>query len=652
MEGRNLISIEDLSNDEILEVFRIADEMSELSSSRRSTTTLSDKILATVFYEPSTRTRLSFESAMHRLGGRVISAWDMEGSTSVAKGETLADTVKVISHYADILVMRHPWDGAVEVAARHSPVPVINAGDGSHEHPTQTLCDLYTLRREKGRIRGLTVVLCGDLRYGRTVHSLASALARFGAHILLVPAPGLDMPDQLLRKLALKHGQRWSRVPGVRFLNLDGAGFDAVYMTSSAQRALNFSDQLQLDDKPTVAKTPKFDAVYLTRYQKERVSGQAEGGGYPRIDSALLADPDWRDAIIMHPLPRVDEISQEIDSDPRSKYFTQIEYSVPVRMALLQFLSQSSASRSSQPQQGPQEYGCQDGDRGPDCSNGNCVTHFERGLAGAFRLLKREKTTASHILVIECSFCATELRIPFVGNRKTKKYCAYEPALESFVGEWLDNNGLILFCDEIDALAADFKLYSTGPQRQVLSARGINQAIEKLAREIAEQLAEDPTFCLVGVQHRGDIVARRIATSLKKNHDLNVPIGSLDVHPFRDDVVEGSEPSEFFDFSIEDKVVVVVDDVLSSGRTSRAAMNAILSGPRRGRPRDVKLAVLIDRGHRELPIEADFVGKNLPSAKSERVSVRLKESGDSDEAIVFRTLVDHEDEERVAKAAG
>ena len=173
---RSLISIADLTNDEIEEIFSLADAAQRLRSERPA----NGQIMATLFYEPSTRTRLSFESAMQRLGGSVISCSDMK-SSSVAKGETLADTAKVVSAYADVLVVRHNWDGAVQAMAEHADVPVINAGDGGHEHPTQTLCDLYTLRQEKGALKGLTVVVCGDLKNGRTIHSLVFALARFGA---------------------------------------------------------------------------------------------------------------------------------------------------------------------------------------------------------------------------------------------------------------------------------------------------------------------------------------------------------------------------------------------------------------------------------------------------------------------------------------
>jgi len=177
---RDLITIADLSDQEIEEIFALADDMENLIRGGAKAMGCHGKIMATLFYEPSTRTRLSFESAMQRLGGSVISSPDMR-SSAAAKGESIADTARVVASYADILVVRHYWDGAARAMAEFAGVPVINAGDGSHEHPTQTLCDLYTLRKEKGDLRGLTVVICGDLKHGRTIHSLVFALARFGA---------------------------------------------------------------------------------------------------------------------------------------------------------------------------------------------------------------------------------------------------------------------------------------------------------------------------------------------------------------------------------------------------------------------------------------------------------------------------------------
>src|ERR671922_900526 len=201
MTWRNIISIADLTNNEIEQIFDLADSAQQL----RNDGVAAGKIMATLFYEPSTRTRLSFESAMQRLGGSVISCSDMK-SSSTAKGETVADTAKVVSSYADILVVRHHWDGAVQAMAEHTNVPIINAGDGSHEHPTQTLCDLYTLKKKKDNLKRLTVVICGDLKNGRTIHSLVCALARFGANVVTLAAAGMELPQYVLERLELDYG--------------------------------------------------------------------------------------------------------------------------------------------------------------------------------------------------------------------------------------------------------------------------------------------------------------------------------------------------------------------------------------------------------------------------------------------------------------
>src|ERR1700683_3891137 len=234
----DVVSIEDLAISEIEHIFALADDFSDKLAGSNRISIADGLIMATLFYEPSTRTRLSFESAMHRLGGAVISSADMQAS-SAAKGESLADTVRVVSGYADLIVMRHPHDGAARVAAEYSPCPIINAGDGSREHPTQTLCDLYILRKKKGHLKGLTVALCGDLKFGRTVHSLIYALARFGANIVAEPTSGMNVPDYVLERLAAERNYSFSTVTMDELKSLAG-GLDALYLTPSAPHQMAF----------------------------------------------------------------------------------------------------------------------------------------------------------------------------------------------------------------------------------------------------------------------------------------------------------------------------------------------------------------------------------------------------------------------------
>ncbi|MCA8955124.1 MAG: hypothetical protein KDC87_03565, partial [Planctomycetes bacterium] len=299
---RDLVSIDDLGSEEILELFRHADAFRE--NLRGWSHVCGGTILATLFFEPSTRTRLSFESAMLRLGGGVITV--PEGSSSSrAKGESLADTVRVVGGaYADILVVRHPQDGSALVAGRYADVPVINGGDGAHEHPTQTLCDMYTLWRERGRLEGLDVVLCGDLRYSRTIHSLAYALGRFRANIITIPYPGFEMPKYVLEKLRKDYGVKATSASlgDLQDIVADRSSA-AAYLTASKPH------QQALFTELTEHHVDRIDAIYMTRAQRERYGSEQEGGmTFPKLSEASLRSEMFRDTRVMHPLPRVDEI--------------------------------------------------------------------------------------------------------------------------------------------------------------------------------------------------------------------------------------------------------------------------------------------------------------------------------------------------------
>lgn len=297
--GRDIVSIHDLSFDDINYILKVAEKMMPIAEGKEKSDILAGRILATLFFEPSTRTRLSFESAMKRLGGGVIGFGSAEG-TSTMKGETLSDTIKMVESYSDAIVLRHPQEGAARLAARFSEKPVINAGDGAGQHPTQTLLDLFTIKTVKGRIEGNNIVLIGDLKYGRTVHSLASALALFGANLTFVAPPTLQMPKEIV---------------------------DHVKKLGSQPKS-----STSLEDV-----IPTADVLYVTRIQKERFPDPEEykkvTGSY-RIETQLLREAK-KDMIIMHPLPRVTEIAPEIDSTPYAMYFKQAFNGVLIRMALL-----------------------------------------------------------------------------------------------------------------------------------------------------------------------------------------------------------------------------------------------------------------------------------------------------------------------------
>ncbi|MDR2698337.1 MAG: aspartate carbamoyltransferase [Candidatus Methanoplasma sp.] len=296
---KDLVSIRDLDREQINFLLDLSEEMIPYAKGEKVKKVLDGKVLGNLFFEPSTRTKLSFESAAGRLGCTVIDVSEMS-MTSMSKGETLADTIKMVDGYCDVIVLRHPHEGAARLAAKFSENPVINAGDGAGSHPTQTLLDLFTMRSAKGSLDGLNVVLVGDLKYGRTVHSLAEALTMFGAKLTLVAPESLQMPKDIFNHIVDK-GCKPVKTP-------------------------------ILEDVIGQA-----DVLYVTRIQKERFPDPAEYqkvAGMYRIGNAILREAK-SDMIVMHPLPRVDEILPEVDTTPHAKYFEQAFNGVPVRMALL-----------------------------------------------------------------------------------------------------------------------------------------------------------------------------------------------------------------------------------------------------------------------------------------------------------------------------
>ena len=336
---RNLIDILDLSVEEIDTLITLADDI--INHPRAYSTVCSGQILGTLFFEPSTRTRLSFTSAMMSLGGNVL-GFSEAGSSSVSKGETVSDTVRMVSAYCDIIAMRHPKEGAPVVASKISGVPIINAGDGGHFHPTQTLTDLITIKRKLGRLDNLTVGVCGDLKYGRTVHSLIAAMSRYeNIKFVLISPEELKLPDYVKADF-LKNG--------------------------------NYSELADLDEA-----MPELDILYMTRIQAERFASAEE---YERLkDSYILTLDKLKTAkstlSIMHPLPRVNEIAVEVDDDPRAHYFEQAANGRYIRMALILFLLRERKAPSVRPQ----------GEENPHlvCKNPHCISASERGIRPLFK---------------------------------------------------------------------------------------------------------------------------------------------------------------------------------------------------------------------------------------------------------------------------
>jgi aspartate carbamoyltransferase catalytic subunit len=618
----DVVSIEDLETSDIERVFALADEFAARLERGEQITTAAGLIMATLFYEPSTRTRLSFESSMHRLGGAVISSADMQAS-SAAKGESLADTVRVVAGYADLIVLRHPHDGAARVAAEYAPCPVLNAGDGSREHPTQTLCDLYILRKKKGHLMGLTVALCGDLKFGRTVHSLIYALARFGANIVAVPTSGMDVPDYVLERLAAERNYNFSTVTMDELKSLAG-GLDALYLTPSAphQMALFTGDEA-LQKLPVSDPPAALDAFYVTRLQKERMSGKEAGAtDYVRFDARALRTSRTSEAVVMHPLPRTNELAYELDADPRAVYFEQAAAGVPVRMALIAWLIEKAASSAS-PRVTAEPIRFK-AEPPPRCSNLNCITRFEGAyLAPRFTLGRSADTS---VLALKCDYCERELKTEYVGHARSHRYYRFDENLKGYVRQWIEEGSLAVFDSVKQAEEGGYEPYKRGPQREIMNEQEVVRAIESLADQVIADVSDLPSISIVGVVSRGAMLALRLRELIGSKTRVFPPCAALDVYK-PDDALHPIDGTETF--VVEDRAIILVDDVINSGWTVQRAMTTIWQ---RGRPAAVKLAVLIDRGHRALPIRPNYVGKNIPTSRTERVQVRLGAAGSDPKA--------------------
>lgn len=304
LKGKDIISIRDLKKDEIELILKTAEKMEPYAKGEKKGKLMEGKILGTLFFEPSTRTRLSFTAAMQRLGGEVM-GFAGTGITSIAKGESLTDTIKVVERYCDLIVMRHPLEGSARLAADVSSKPVINAGDGANQHPTQTLLDLYTIRKVKKRIKGLNVTLLGDLKHARTMRSLAYALAMFGSNLTLVSPKGLEMSDGVLDEIKKKYEAKPREMHEI----IEGV--------------------------------KNADVIYICRIQKERFEDKLEA---ERMQKAFRITPEIlenckEEVAILHPLPKVTEIDPRVDDMKCAKYFDQTFYGVPVRMAILSLIS-------------------------------------------------------------------------------------------------------------------------------------------------------------------------------------------------------------------------------------------------------------------------------------------------------------------------
>ncbi len=458
LANSSLVTIDDLSNGEIEGLFSLTDKMAGAMNEQFGI--CRGKIMASLFFEPSTRTRLSFETAMHRLGGSVITAADI-GATSLSKGESIADMARVVGSYADIIVIRHPWEGAAKVVADYAGVPVINAGDGGHQHPTQTLCDLYTIKKERQSIKGLKIALWGDLKYGRTIHSLIFALAKFGADILFFPSPGLEVPEHVIKKLIIEYGGELEKYAALGQTVKDGLfPLDAIYQTPSSPHQLAMMSDINIE----VELKTGVDALYVTRPQRERFTAGEENQelkeSYPVVDKRLLKGKAFRKTLVMHPLPRVDELAYEVDADPRSIYFKQAARGVPIRMALLALLlgtRQLSIPGEDDSFSQPTDYPVYRRDSGISCPNPRCVSIQKtetKYIKPEFKVVDRQPLT------LRCIYCEHGFEPEYVassdwheGKLANKKY----HRADSHWAKKIRAENLIIFDSGSNAEAHGFK---------------------------------------------------------------------------------------------------------------------------------------------------------------------------------------------------
>lgn len=372
----NLIDLDSYSPDEWNMIVELAQQIQKNPALYRSR--CSGKIIGTLFYEPSTRTQMSFQTAMLRLGGTII-GFDNPSTSSVSKGENIKDTTKIVSSYADILVMRNPYEGSAKAAALTADCPVINAGDGGHLHPTQTLTDMLTLKNEKGRLDHLKIGLCGDLRYGRTVHSQLKALSRYeGNEFILISTPELALPSYIKD-----------------VLNARGCAYKEIY---------------SLDEAIT---GESLDMLYMTRIQKERFSSEEE---YNRQKDVFRLDTEKmkkapKDMIVMHPLPRIDEIAMDVDDDPRAMYFTQAKNGMFVRMALIISVLEGRL--------GAPKLLTGTIKNDVECTNPKCITKTEHYLPTA----SRYRAIYANVNIVTSVFCSTKQEEIYDGFFKRKENC-------------------------------------------------------------------------------------------------------------------------------------------------------------------------------------------------------------------------------------
>jgi pyrimidine operon attenuation protein/uracil phosphoribosyltransferase len=379
----------------------------------------------------------------------------------------------------------------------------------------------------------------------------------------------------------------------------------------------------------------RYDAFYMTRKQKERMKEGTTGGSYPTIGAGFLREQRFKDTVVMHPLPRVDELSPEVDKDRRGIYFKQAAYGVPVRMALLKFFFDQGEGK---PRSGKKLTGRYESPErlGPQCANVNCITVTEP--ASTRRRFDILFSGAGGALILRCIYCDHRFRVQLVGHVKSRRYCAYDNGLAETVKEWLKKRELAIFNSMKEAEELGYEPYKSGPQRIVMDEREIQSAVEEMSRQIAGDHNDLDRLLILGIRSKGSVLAQRIAAALEQQQQRKPEVGEIEIYGSGDELRRISPGDlDAGPMGLRDRPIILVDDVIYTGRTVKSALTIIF---RSGRPQSVRLAVLIDRGHREVPVRPNYVGKNLPSSEKERVRVKLREAepGEEDKVVIYSII--------------
>ena len=481
------------------------------------------------------------------------------------------------------------------------------------------------------------MVICGDLKNGRTIHSLVYALARFGANVVTLAANGMELPQYVIERLEKEYGYTLAPVASDD-LSAVVTETDALYLTPRQPHQLALFTQLDPAIQTrlnTMVSGLRYDAFYMTRKQKERMKEGTTSGAYPSIGASFLREQRFKDTVVMHPLPRVDELSPELDKDWRGIYFKQAAYGVPVRMALLKFLfdqrdpKRISTKKSQTIYQSPERLG-------PQCRNANCITVMEpASTVRKFDLLTGGPGGA---LILGCTYCDHRFKVQLVGHVKSKRYCAYDIALAETVKDWLQKRELAIFNSIKEAEELGYEPYKSGPQRNIMDEAEINGAVREISQQILRDCQEPDRLLILGVRSKGSYLAQRIAAEIEKQQNRTPEIGEIEIYGSGDEIrrLSAADP-DAAPLSLKEREIILVDDVIYTGRTARSALSIIF---RSGRPQSVRLAVLIDRGHREVPVKPNYVGKHIPSSERERVRVKLREaeSDEKDKVVIYSII--------------